>query len=114
MEWQSLAILALVVLWFFDGVASWLQGKRLRTLERRVAWLEQQIEQTEDELDPGRSGSPASAPAGRLVSSPRVLDALRRGKTIEAIKIYREETGTGLKDAKEAVEAIQRSLRPGG
>lgn len=35
---------------------------------------------------------------------PRVQDALRRGNKIEAIKIYRELTGVGLAEAKEAVE----------
>lgn len=37
-----------------------------------------------------------------------VLDALRRGKKIEAIKEYRAATGAGLKDAKEFVEELQR------
>jgi hypothetical protein len=37
-----------------------------------------------------------------------VLDALRRGKKIEAIKAYRVATGAGLKDAKDVVEELQR------
>ena len=37
-----------------------------------------------------------------------VLDALQRGRKIEAIKEYRLLTGAGLKDAKEHVEEIQR------
>ena len=36
----------------------------------------------------------------------RVREALRRGRKIEAIKIYREARGVGLKDAKEAVERM--------
>jgi hypothetical protein len=39
---------------------------------------------------------------------PQVADALKRGEKIQAIKLYREATGAGLKDAKEFVEAIQR------
>ncbi|MFH1923160.1 MAG: ribosomal protein L7/L12 [Planctomycetota bacterium] len=31
---------------------------------------------------------------------------LHEGRKIQAIKVYREKTGVGLKDAKEAVEAI--------
>ena len=31
---------------------------------------------------------------------------MQQGKKIEAIKIYREQTGVGLKDAKDAVEAM--------
>jgi ribosomal protein L7/L12 len=33
-------------------------------------------------------------------------EALARGKTIEAIKIYRDVTGAGLKEAKSAVESM--------
>jgi ribosomal protein L7/L12 len=39
--------------------------------------------------------------------SPKVADALQRGRTIEAIKEYREATGAGLKEAKEYVEEVQ-------
>lgn len=41
-----------------------------------------------------------------------VLDALRRGKKIEAIKEYRAATGAGLEEAKEYVEEIQRRASP--
>ena len=34
---------------------------------------------------------------------------LGEGNKIEAIKLFREQTGTGLKDAKDAVEAIEQS-----
>jgi hypothetical protein len=40
--------------------------------------------------------------------APSVLDALRRGKKIEAIKEYRAVSGAGLKEAKEYVEERQR------
>ena len=33
------------------------------------------------------------------------------GRKIQAIKAYRAATGAGLKDAKEAVEALERELR---
>lgn len=35
-----------------------------------------------------------------------VADALRAGRKIEAIKLYRAETGAGLREAKEFVDAI--------
>ena len=41
-----------------------------------------------------------------------VVDALQRGEKIEAIKRYREATGTGLKEAKDFIEEVQR--RTGG
>jgi hypothetical protein len=39
---------------------------------------------------------------------PAVAEALQRGEKILAIKLYREATGVGLKEAKEFVEEIQR------
>lgn len=38
---------------------------------------------------------------------PRIIDALRRNNLIEAIKIYREITNSGLAEAKDAVEEIR-------
>lgn len=37
-----------------------------------------------------------------------VLSLIERGQKIEAIKLYRERTGAGLKQAKEAVESLAR------
>jgi Ribosomal protein L7/L12 C-terminal domain len=37
-----------------------------------------------------------------------VRDALSRGEKIEAIRMYREATGAGLKEAKDAIEELQR------
>ena len=41
-----------------------------------------------------------------------VIDALRQGKKIEAIKAYRTATGAGLREAKEYVEELQRRASP--
>ena len=38
----------------------------------------------------------------------RVLALVRIGRKIEAIKLYRDVTGAGLKEAKDAVEALER------
>jgi ribosomal protein L7/L12 len=38
---------------------------------------------------------------------PGILGLLQAGRKIEAIKAYREATGVGLKEAKEAVEAME-------
>jgi ribosomal protein L7/L12 len=40
-------------------------------------------------------------------SRDEIRTLLERGRKIEAIKLYREQTGAGLKEAKEAVETIQ-------
>jgi ribosomal protein L7/L12 len=39
--------------------------------------------------------------------SPQIQEALRRGNKIEAIKIYRELTGVGLAEAKEAIDRLE-------
>ena len=38
--------------------------------------------------------------------NPEIIDLMRRGNKIQAIKIYREETGVGLKQAKDFVESL--------
>lgn len=48
---------------------------------------------------------PEQPPAEKPAS---VLELLRAGRKIEAIKAYRESTGVGLKEAKDAVEAMER------
>lgn len=49
----------------------------------------------------------APRPAPDAEGMERVRAALRDGNKIEAIKLYRELTGVGLKDAKDAVEAME-------
>ena len=41
-----------------------------------------------------------------VIEHPRMAEALQSGNKIEAIKLYRELTGAGLKEAKDAVERI--------
>jgi ribosomal protein L7/L12 len=45
------------------------------------------------------------------VLHPQVQEALQRGNKIEAIKIYRELTGVGLAEAKQAIERGGQSRR---
>ena len=49
-------------------------------------------------------GLPEPDVSGPGALSPQVLALLAADRRIEAIKLYRQETGAGLKDAKEAVE----------
>jgi ribosomal protein L7/L12 len=62
---------------------------------------------TDDTADAGKT-SPA-ATEGNIAS------LLRQGRKIKAIKLYREQTGVGLAEAKAAVEAMERGapLPPG-
>lgn len=40
-----------------------------------------------------------------------IREAVFAGRKIEAIKLHREATGSGLAESKEAVEALERELR---
>jgi hypothetical protein len=40
----------------------------------------------------------------------KVVQALREGKKIEAVKLYRDATRLGLKESKDAVEAMQAKM----
>lgn len=53
-------------------------------------------------------GRPMSAPSRGFDAAAHadVREALLLGKKIQAIRLYREATGVGLKEAKEAVEAM--------
>lgn len=50
---------------------------------------------------------------GQLTEQQRqaVNEAILGGRKIEAIKIYREATGVGLKEAKDAVEELEKGSR---
>jgi len=49
-------------------------------------------------------------PAGTTIDS--IASLLASGRRIEAIKAWREKRHVGLREAKEAVEALQRNLPP--
>ena len=56
-----------------------------------------------------RSGIEPAALNDRAAHAAAVLEAtdlLKQGRKIEAIKVYRERTGVGLREAKEAVERL--------
>jgi hypothetical protein len=93
----GLAVLVLVL-----AVAG--RGGSTRQLERRLDRLEHQLDLLMRHLDvpqPGLDVGPDLA-----VVDQDVVALARAGRKIEAIKRYRELTGVGLKEAKDAVERI--------
>ena len=54
-------------------------------------------------------GASSVAPTTEWMSE--VRDLVARGNTIQAIKVYREHTGLGLKEAKDAVDALREGAR---
>lgn len=55
----------------------------------------------------------AKAAGGTGGASPAVVAALKAGNKIEAIRLQREATNCGLREAKDAVEALEKKLRLG-
>jgi ribosomal protein L7/L12 len=71
---------------------------RVNELEERLKFLYERLNL--DYMDPN------SDP----IRSPKIQEALQRGNKIEAIKIYRELTGLGLAEAKQAVDHLESRL----
>ena len=85
---------------------------RLERLERKMDLLLRHLgveDSQQAPIMPMYSVPTAPATNGDLTSE--IVSLLARGQKIEAIKRYREYTGTGLREAKEAVEAIERGQR---
>ena len=61
----------------------------------------------------GNAAAPSftpAAPAPVVGEHPEVETLIREGKLIEAIKLHRQRTCAGLKEAKDAVDALQRKI----
>jgi ribosomal protein L7/L12 len=71
-------------------------------------WLSRNRGVTVVEVAPPGSAAPSVRPPVVVQGSGPVHDLLNAGRKIEAIKRYRELTGVGLKEAKDAVEALER------
>jgi ribosomal protein L7/L12 len=72
--------------------------QRIADLERRLDWLY---------LATGHGyASSGSAVATDGAMSPAVLALAQQGNKIAAIKQYREETGAGLREAKDAIDKL--------
>lgn len=81
-------------------------GVGLKEAKDYVDQLEKQIKQG------GGAAMGSASPSGPINAAdmPDVIQALRNNRKIEAIKVYREQTGLGLKESKDAVDALQRQL----
>ena len=84
---------------------------RVDFLQRQVRGLEELVEQLADRA--GVDEAELLSMRGRV--EPGVTEEIRQlvaeDRYIEAIKAYREETGAGLKDAKDAIDALRDRQR---
>lgn len=74
--------------------------RRIEDLERRVAFLERAA------VAAGRPAAPTPGQPGELMASPMVRQLALQGNKIAAIKLLRDETGLGLKEAKDIVDRL--------
>lgn len=78
-----------------------MESDDVRRLQDRINDLERRVNLLYDRLNMGYSHASNSA-----LLDARVIESIRRGDKIGAIKIYRELTGLDLREAKDAVENI--------
>lgn len=79
-------------------------SERLSALMLKVGELERKLDFVMQQLKLQYHEAPHSA------AQTEAFKWLRQGNKIEAIKAYREVTGLGLKEAKDAVDALQRQM----
>ena len=95
-NWTSWLILAAIIL--VNIVVNY--SRRLNKLEVQLAFITARMkylyQKTNVVYDP--------VPDVPMV----VYEALAAGRNIEAIRLYRQATGKGLKDAKDAIEALMK------
>jgi ribosomal protein L7/L12 len=86
-------------------------GRRIAMLERKVSELYKRLGQAEPRGFGDDSGfsEPASVTAAE---NPRVIELIQAGNQIQAVKLYRELTGLGLAEAKDAVDQLAEMYRP--
>lgn len=83
--------------------------QRIAELERLVALQQHQLTHLCTELDVASPVPSALIPEASGLH-PEVLDHLRSGRDIAAIRRYRELTGVGLRDAKDRIDEEKRTL----
>ena len=86
------AVLVLIALFFLSSPSG-----KIVSVERRLARLERKVD-----LLLGHLG----VEEPQIPGMERVHELIRQGKKIEAIKVYRQLTGEGLKESKDAVERM--------
>ena len=68
--------------------------KRVKKLESQITFLLRNLDLEHPEPD-------------KYNVSPEIIDLVRKGKKIKATKLFRLETGLGLKEAKEFIESLE-------
>lgn len=88
-----------------DVLTSWTQGDKIEAIRALRELTGLGLKEAKEALESGEYSVAISPPQPGTALPPAVLSAMARGDKVQAIKLAREATGLGLKEAKEAVEA---------
>ncbi len=90
-------------------------GRKIEAIKRYRELSGLGLREAKDAIDAMERGGTVSLPAKssllRQVNDSEIEAQIRSGHLIDAIKLYREKTGVGLKEAKDAVEAWRDRIR---
>ncbi len=89
------------------------QGSKIEAIKQYRYETSLGLKEAKEAIERGQSGAPSIQPAKAPSNlQGQVMEFVNQGRKIEAIKLYRSETGLGLKETKEAVERIERGSPP--
>jgi ribosomal protein L7/L12 len=90
-------------------------GKKIEAIKRYRELTGASLKEAKDAVEMVESGRSATLPPKsallRQVNDSEIEAQIRSGHLIDAIKLYREKNGVGLKEAKDAVEAWRDRIR---
>ncbi len=90
-------------------------GRKIEAIKRYRELTGAGLKEAKDAVEALESGRSATLPPKssvlRQVNDSEIEAQIRSGHLIDAIKLYREKTGVGLKEAKDAVEAWRDRIR---
>lgn len=84
---------------------------RVDFLQRQVHELEELVTQLADRAGVGETELMSMRGQVEPGITPQIRQLVAEDRSIEAIKAYRQETGAGLKDAKDAIDALRDRQR---
>lgn len=109
------------MVWTSDNSSQSEAATRIATLEATVADLQRRLAALESSAHGAAASSSPYGAAEPAVNDavdpwsvapwPEIVHLLMEGKKINAIKVYREYFSVGLKEAKDAVEEVERRVR---
>jgi hypothetical protein len=81
--------------------------RELLEIKQRLALVESRLEQLFEHLDIAPRESADAGEADDPVDNPEIQDLLAKGNDAQAVKRYRELTGTGIAEAERAIRDAQ-------